>query len=109
MRLCFVDLMPWDYDADSPYERPLGGMQSAACHLSAALAAAGHDVALVTHTARPALRRGVACLSLHDSKAHACLRQTPWDAVVSLTAIPGSVRALVPPGTSAFLWTGHAD
>ena len=39
MRLCFIDLMPWDYDADTSYERPLGGMQSAACHLAAALAA----------------------------------------------------------------------
>src|SRR5688500_12531896 len=109
MRLCFVDLMPWDYDADSPYERPLGGMQSAACHLTAALAAAGHDVALATHTSRPAVRRGIACLSLRNSEAHARLRQTAWDSVVSLTATPGPVRTLVPPGTPAFLWTGHAD
>ena len=37
------------------------------------------------------------------------LRQTRWDAVVSLTAIPGPVRDLVPPGVPAFLWTGHAE
>jgi hypothetical protein len=54
MRLCFIDLMPWDYDADTPYERPLGGMQSAACHLAGALAASGHEVTLATHTTRPA-------------------------------------------------------
>jgi len=118
VRLCFVDLMPWDYDADTPYERPLGGMQSAACHLTAALAATlngatlngeGHEIALATHTTRPAQRRGVACLSLGDPATLARLRETPWDAVVSLTAIPSSVRAVVRPGTPAFLWTGHAE
>lgn len=109
MRLCLIDLMPWDYDADTPDERPLGGMQSAACHLAAALATAGHDVALATHTTRPARRRGVDCLSLDDRGALERLRQTPWDAVVSLTAIPGPVRDLMAPGVPVFLWTGHAD
>ena len=109
MRLCFIDLMPWDYDADTPYERPLGGMQSAACHLAAALAAAGHEVALATHTTRPARRRGVDCLSLDEREALERLRRTRWDAVVSLTAIPGPVRDLVPTGVPLFLWTGHAE
>jgi glycosyltransferase involved in cell wall biosynthesis len=109
MRLCFIDLMPWDYDADTPFERPLGGMQSAACHLAAALAAAGHEVALATRTTRPAKRRGVDCLSLDDGLALERLRQTRWDAVVSLTAISGPVRDLIAPGIPAFLWTGHAD
>jgi glycosyltransferase involved in cell wall biosynthesis len=109
MRLCFIDLMPWDYDADTPHERPLGGMQSAACHLAAALAAAGHEVALATNTTRPAKRRGVDCLSLDDHDARARIRQTRWDALVSLTAIPRLVRDLAAPGTPAILWTGHAD
>ena len=109
MRLCLIDLMPWDYDADTPYERPLGGMQSAACHLAAALAAAGHEAALATHTTRPARRRGVDCLSLDDRGALERLRQTPWDAVVSMTALPGPVRDLMAPGVRVFLWTGHAD
>jgi glycosyltransferase involved in cell wall biosynthesis len=109
MRLCFIDLMPWDYDADTPYERPLGGMQSAACHLAAALAGAGHEVALATHTTQPAKRRGVDCLSLDDRDALDRLRRTRWDAVISLTGIPGTVRDLVPPGVPAFLWTGHAE
>jgi glycosyltransferase involved in cell wall biosynthesis len=113
MRLCFIDLMPWDYDADTPYERPLGGMQSAACHLAAALAATwhdgGHEIALASHTTRPAVRRGVDCLSLDDPDAQAKIRQTRWDAIVSLTAIPGPVRDLAALGTPAFLWTGHAD
>ena len=109
MRLCFVDLMPWDYDADTPYERPLGGMQSAACHLAAALAKRGHEVALATRTGRPGRRRGVVCLALDDPGDRDALRRGSWDAVVSLTAQAGPVRALVAPGTRAFLWTGHAD
>jgi hypothetical protein len=109
MRLCFIDLMPWDYDADTPFERPLGGMQSAACHLAAALAAAGHEVALATRTTRPAKRRGVDCLSLDDGLALERLRQTRWDAVVSLPAISCPVRDLIAPGIPVFLWTGHAE
>ncbi|UEM02111.1 glycosyltransferase [Skermanella rosea] len=109
MRLCFVDLMPWDYDADTPYERPLGGMQSAACHLAAALARQGHEVALATRTGRPGRRRGVACLALDDPGDRDALRRATWDAVVSLTAQAGPIRALVAPGTRAFLWTGHAE
>jgi glycosyltransferase involved in cell wall biosynthesis len=109
MRLCFIDLMPWDYDADTPYERPLGGMQSAACHLTAALAAAGHEVALATRTTRPGRRRGVECLSLDRREGVERLRGTRWDAAVSLTAIPGPVRDLMPAGVPLFLWTGHAE
>ena len=110
MRLCFIDLMPWDYDADTPYERPLGGMQSAACHLAAALAAAGHEVALATHTTRPAKRRGVDCLSLDDREALERLRQTRWDAarLPDRHPRPGA-RSDAAPGVPAFLWTGHAD
>ena len=102
MRLCFIDLMPWDYDADTPYERPLGGMQSAACHLAAALAAAGHEVALATHTTRPARRRGVDCLSLDDPDGWNGFARPPGMPLVSLTAIPGPVRDLVAPGSASF-------
>jgi glycosyltransferase involved in cell wall biosynthesis len=109
MRLCLVDPLPWDYDADTPLERPLGGMQSAACHLAAALADLGHEVALATHTTRPGTRRGVACLSLGTPGGWTELRDSTWDAIISLSALAGPIRALVAPGTPAILWTGHAE
>lgn len=46
MRLTFVDPCRWDYDVDTPFERPLGGSQSALAYLTAALAGRGHDVVL---------------------------------------------------------------
>jgi glycosyltransferase involved in cell wall biosynthesis len=107
MRLCFVDLFPVDYDADTPYERPLGGMQSSAGYLAAALAEHGHDVTLLTHTSRPGRRRGVACHSLAADAAG--LHGRRIDAVISLTADPQAVRVLFDRDLPVLLWTGHAD
>ena len=64
MRLCFVDLAPWDYNVATPIERPLGGSQSALCYLAAALARMGHEVSTLTHTSQPGTIDGVECLSL---------------------------------------------
>ena len=55
----FLDVHPWDYHAGTPWLRPLGGTQSAACYLASALAARGHRVALSTHTTEPGPPRGV--------------------------------------------------
>lgn len=44
MRLAFVDPGPLVYDLDSPGEIPLGGSESALCHLARALSESGHEV-----------------------------------------------------------------
>ena len=67
MRLCISDSVPWDYNVETPYHRAFGGMQSAACYLSAALAKQGHEVSLLTHTNRPGTWLGVECLSWNDA------------------------------------------
>src|SRR3954468_9535850 len=82
MYVAFLDLIGWDYDVATPYERPLGGSQSALCYLAAELARQGHRVALVSGTSRPGRGRGVECLTDKDTSA-AWLAQ-PFDAVVVL-------------------------
>ncbi|HEV7369367.1 glycosyltransferase family 4 protein [Arenibaculum sp.] len=109
MRILFADLAAWDYDVDTPGERALGGMQSAACHLAVALAADGHDVALLTGTARPGLRRGVHCLAAADPRTPELLAAFGFDAAVSLQAARTGWRERLAPGTPVLLWTGHAD
>ena len=57
--LCFVDMMGLpDYDCDTPYERPLGGTQSALCYYAEHLAQAGHTVTVLNH----------GCVSEHMSR-----------------------------------------
>lgn len=108
MRLLFADLVSWDYDVDTPWQRPLGGIQSAACYLAAALAAAGHEVAMLTNTSRPGRRRGVECLSAEDPTARRQLAGRRFDAAISLLPTRTYWRDWLPAGTPAFFWTGHA-
>ena len=41
MNIAFLDSIGWDYDVSTPYERPLGGSQSALAYLAAELARRG--------------------------------------------------------------------
>ena len=41
MNIAFVDSIGWDYDVSTPYERPLGGSQSALAYLAVELARQG--------------------------------------------------------------------
>ena len=59
MRIAFIDGIPWDYDVDTPEQRPLGGTQSSVCYLSRQLAALGHDVCLVNNGTFAGLKSGV--------------------------------------------------
>jgi glycosyltransferase involved in cell wall biosynthesis len=109
MRLCISDSVPWDYNVETPYHRAFGGMQSAACYLSAALAKQGHEVSLLTHTNRPGTWLGVECLSWNDADSIDRMRRTSFDAIVSLTANPFPLRELFGQAVPIHLWTGHPD
>jgi glycosyltransferase involved in cell wall biosynthesis len=109
MRLCISDSVPWDYNVETPYRRAFGGMQSAACYLSVALAKHGHEVTLLTHTSEPGTWLKVECLSWNDPDSINRMRGTAFDAIVSLTADPFPVREVFGPNTPIYLWTGHSD
>lgn len=64
MRIAFVDFSGWAYTADTPYQRPLGGSQSALCYLAEALAAQGCDVSLINGTQEPTRVRGVSAQAM---------------------------------------------
>lgn len=46
MKIAFVDQSHLQYDAATPFTRPLGGTQSAVCYLAGALARRGHQVCI---------------------------------------------------------------
>src|SRR4051812_42975789 len=107
MNVVFLDLIGWDYDVATPYERPLGGSQSAACYLAEELARQGHRVTLLSGTPRPGRVRGVDCLNVQNTD-RAFLAQ-PLDAAVVVSGPAGlQLRPYLAAATPLVLWTGHA-
>jgi glycosyltransferase involved in cell wall biosynthesis len=106
MRIAFVDVIGWDYDADTPYRAPLGGTQSAAVYLAAELAQAGVDVAFVNDTKTPHVSRGVRFEGKDRITAQFL---NGFDAVVVITGAIGlALRRNVGVTRPLILWTGHA-
>jgi glycosyltransferase involved in cell wall biosynthesis len=103
MQLLFLDGSALDYTPVTPAERPLGGMQSALCYLTMALAARGHRITLANRTTTPGSYGGVRCVRI-DRLDAATLNS--FDAVISISTgskafrRSGVMRPLV-------LWTGH--
>src|SRR5258706_11687837 len=73
MRIVFYDRTPVDYTPQTPFERALGGSESAQCYLAIELARLGHSVMLVTNTSAPGRYRGVDCGNHHDPNSPALL------------------------------------
>lgn len=112
MRICFVDLAPWDYDVATPTRKPLGGSQSALCYLSVALAKAGHKVtALTGKIMTPAFVQGVNCGNAETSCKQEFFGNLKFDAVIVLNAAGygAEFRSIVPSSTRLILWTQLAS
>jgi hypothetical protein len=109
MNLVFLDPKDWDYDVSCPYERPLGGSESALCYLAIELARRGHRVTLLTGTTRPREVMGVSCLSSR-SVPIGFLSQTLDAFIVSSgpAEVSLQLRPQLGPATPLVLWTGHA-
>ena len=105
LSIVFLDSHEWDYHAETPLQRPLGGTQSAACHLAASLAARGHRVALSTYTTESGLYRGVECVGREPGRDVRWLRN--FEFVVMLgTGSAEQLRPALPMTTRLVLWTG---
>lgn len=83
MKIAFVDTSGLRYTPETPFSRPLGGTQSAACFVSAALATQGHAVSLMSPGATEEVVMGVRCTDFDFETAAA--RLNDQDAVVVLT------------------------
>lgn len=108
MRIVFAD-PTLAYTVATAYEQPLGGCQSAICHVSDALAAAGHEVLLLTATESPAIERGVICKGW-DLTSQRELREFRADVVVSSPSAKYAedLRHIFGGDPRLILWTGHA-
>jgi glycosyltransferase involved in cell wall biosynthesis len=109
MNIAFLDAVGWDYDVSTPYERPLGGSQSALAYLAVELARRGSRVTLFCGTSWPREVLGVTCVSIQAIPVGA-LGQ-PYDAFIVLNGPADLALRLRPhlaPATPLVLWTQHA-
>ena len=109
MRIAFADFNCWDFHAQSADCIPLGGSQSAACHLARSLARDGHEVILLSWVSKPGIYDGVPCLSwkqIHTAR----LRALDLDVLVCLIDAGNGarLRAMLGPKTLIILWAHHA-
>jgi hypothetical protein len=88
LRIAFLDMVDWQYTVDSPYERPIGGSQSAMCYLE--LAQLGHSVTVFNGSQSPIECRGVQIRNNDEIKSPGLLNS--FDVVVVLSIACG--RAL---------------
>jgi glycosyltransferase involved in cell wall biosynthesis len=109
MNWVFFDLIPWDYDVETPLLRPLGGSQSALCYLAAALAKRGHTVTTFTGTTRPRDVMGVRCREIKNVPFDLF---TGTDTIVVVLNGPAEagqqIRRTIPHDLRLILWTQHA-
>jgi glycosyltransferase involved in cell wall biosynthesis len=109
MKIAFLDALRWDYDVSTPYQRPLGGSQSALAYLAVELARRGLRVTLFCGTSWPRDVMGVTCVST-QAVPLGTLDQA-FDAFVVLNGpadLAARLRPSLAPGTPLVLWTGHA-
>jgi glycosyltransferase involved in cell wall biosynthesis len=109
MDIVFIDATAWAYDPDTPFERPLGGSQSAVCYLAPELAKLGHRVTLASRGAEAKLVRDVHCQPFPGIEDDV-LRNADCVVQVSvvLPARLAEFKARCRPDARQILWTGHA-
>jgi len=93
----------------TPQIQPLGGSQSALCHLAAALARRGQRVTTLTGTTKPGEVNGVRCLHYEGVPAEVF---SPADTITVVLNGPADiahvVRDAIPGRRPLILWTQHA-
>jgi glycosyltransferase involved in cell wall biosynthesis len=109
MNIALFESMKWDYNVSTPYERPIGGSQSALCYLAAELARRGSRVTLFCGTSLPRVVMGVTCVSTQGIPVGS-LGQ-PFDVFIVLNG-PADLFLRMRPhlaaATPLVLWTQHA-
>lgn len=107
MNIAFVNFHTLIFDVDTPYQKPLGGSESAMCYLAEQLAKMRHKVFLLTRLSQKSEKRGVICIPFE---------KVPNDILTSLdilivqnTPLEGfKMKRFLNKKTKIILWTQHA-
>lgn len=102
MKIVFLDQPGMTYTARTPYDQPLGGTQSAACYLSAALARRGHEVTLLSDGKHDDQVLGVRCMGTDANRLRDVLNA--HDRIIVLSVPIGGKLDQIEVRTPRILW-----
>lgn len=88
MRILIIDVTR-DYGLFTPFEKPMGGLQSGVCYLTRQLSLQGHDLTVVNGCAEEHLEEGVRFIPWNTSWADA----SEMDAIIVTAASSGMMEA----------------
>ena len=108
MRIVFVHRTVNDYTVETPYQRGIGGTESALCYVSVELAKRGHTVSLLTSTTSPGRYRGVECLN-YKASLNSDLINAADVVVVSNEACGRTLKDEFKAKKPLVMWNQHAD
>ena len=110
MKIVFFDPVDWDYSPETPYQRPLGGTQSAVCYLSTALSNLGHDVYVINNISNSCVINGVNCLNLRsdDKYLKGIINSSDVFIIIALPSLVKGFKAILSSNVKIFLWCQHS-
>jgi glycosyltransferase involved in cell wall biosynthesis len=108
--MAFLDSVGRHYTVQSPQREPLGGTQSAVCHLARCLAGRGHEITLFSGAANAGNISGVHHLSSAGCSVDQ-LRQSAFDVIILISAASDGrrIRSALPARGKLVLWTQHME
>jgi glycosyltransferase involved in cell wall biosynthesis len=108
MRIVFVDPTGWQYTVETPYERGIGGSQSALCYLAIELARLGHSITILNGSTAASESRGVKIANISALNSPEFLAEVDAGVVLNL-ATAQVLRRDLHVSIPLVLWTGHAN
>ena len=108
MRTVFVHRTVNDYTVETPYQRGIGGTESALCYVCVELAQRGHAVSLLTNTSAPGRYKGVECLNYKTSLTTDLINASDV-VVVSNEACGRTLKDQLKAKRPLVMWNQHAD
>jgi glycosyltransferase involved in cell wall biosynthesis len=107
MRIGLITFSGLSYNPNTPYQKPLGGSESAICYLTVELAKLGHKVFLFTQITKKSTVRGVTCLPIDNALEETF--KTLDVLVVQNSPLQGfQLKPFLGSKTKLILWTQHA-
>jgi glycosyltransferase involved in cell wall biosynthesis len=107
MHIVFIDPAGLQYTVETPYERPLGGSQSALCYLATELARPGHSITVLNGSAATSESRGVKIYNISALKSPTFRAGFDIGVVLS-SAIAHRLRHDLHVSIPLVLWNQHA-